>query len=331
MDLQDEVEKYLSIRPEEITVHRKLDDFFSINRGDVIVLDGRHYVVSGNARERSFGLDDEPKHWVKFVFEVPTGKRKVIKLIFQEQFFLNYGEYRIRCFRNPAKEGSALERVRGNPYFMQGRTINSDENQNVRIIDHISGKSLFDEIDNCSGSHEAYYHQALPSLLRLFFPALKELDTLHRAGIRHGDVRSDHLLLDKETQKLRWIDFDYDFIFAEKPFALDLFGIGNILSTLVGQGQRTLHHLIHSEPLAKRIQRLGSNDFSVVVHTRLMNWRKLYPYIPVKLNRVLMHFSHGAELFYESIPEIVEDLGDAIASLPSGGFSGIEDQIKGFT
>jgi hypothetical protein len=74
---------------------------------------------------------------------------------------------------------------------------------------------------------------------------------------------------------------------------------------------------------------LGSNDFSVIVNTRLMNWRKVYPYIPVKLNRVLMHFSRGAELFYESISEIVEDIGDAMASLPSQGTCQIENQSEG--
>jgi hypothetical protein len=45
-----------------------------------------------------------------------------------------------------------------------------------------------------------------------------------------------------------------------------------------------------------------------------MNWRKLYPYIPEKLNHVLMHFSEGAELYYDCVTEIVEDLADAMSS-----------------
>ena len=318
-DLKDAVEQYLNVRPAEISVHRQLRDFFAINRGDVIVLDGHHYVVSGTAREKSFGLDDEPKHWVKRVFEVSTGKKKIIKLVFHEQFTLKYGEYSIRCFRSPAKEGNVLELLRGNPYFMHGRSVISGENEDVRIIDYISGNTLLDEIERFTGSHEAYYHQSLPRLLRLFLPSLKALDALHRAGLRHGDVRSDHLILDTETGKLRWIDFDYDFVFEEKPFALDLFGIGNILSELVGRGERTLHNLARVPSLAKKIQRMEEDDFSVLERTRLMNWKKLYPYIPIKLNRVLMHFSHGAELFYDSVSEIVEDLGEAIDALPSEG------------
>ncbi|RJP16049.1 MAG: hypothetical protein C4520_18715 [Candidatus Abyssobacteria bacterium SURF_5] len=327
-DLRNAVEQYLGACPSKIIIHRELGDFFAINRGDVVVLDGRYYVVSGIARERSFGLDDEPKHWVKYAFEVPTGKRKIIKLVFQEQFTLKYGEYRIRCFRSPLKEGYALEHVRGNPYFMQGCTITTSANEHVRVIDHIGGRTLLDEVEYFNGPHEAYFNQALPSLLRLFLPSLTALHELHDAGIRHGDVRSDHLILDNESKKLRWIDFDYDFVFDEKPFALDLFGIGNILSELVGQGARTLHNLARRVPPIEALERLEENDFSVVENTRLMNWRKLYPYIPPKLNQVLMHFSHGAELFYESIPEIVEDIGDAIMSLPPAHFEK-QQQIKG--
>lgn len=319
INLGDEVEKYLNVRPARIAVHRNLDDFFAINRGDVIVLDGRHYVVSGTAREKGFGLDDELKPWVKYAYEIATGHKKIIKLVFTEQFDLKYGEYTVHCFRNPTKEGQALEHVRGNPYFMQGRTVTTGDGQDVRIIDYISGKTLLDEIEKFNGPHEAYYYRLLPSFLRLLLPSLKALDQLHRTAIRHGDVRSDHLILDKTTDLLRWIDFDYDFILEEKPTALDLLGIGNILSELVGQGERTLHNLIHVAELAENIEHLGSNDFSVVESTRLMNWRKLYPYVSDKLNGVLMHFSNGAELFYESVAEIVEDLEDAIISLPPGG------------
>jgi len=39
-----------------------------------------------------------------------------------------------------------------------------------------------------------------------------------------------------------------------------------------------------------------------------VNLRKLYPYIPVELNRVLLHFSAGSEVFYDSVEELTEDL-----------------------
>ena len=315
MDLRSEVEKYLNTRPTNLTIHERLRDFFSINRGDIVLLDNHYYVISGNARERSFGLDDEPKHWVKYAYDVSTGRRKVIKMVYLEQFDLKYGEYLIRCFRSPAKEGRALETVKGHPHFMQGLTVKTDENGEVRIIDFITGTSLLSEIEDYRRSHEAYFHEFLPFLFDLFLPCLRALQTLHDAGIRHGDVRSDHVLLDRETAKLRWIDFDYDFIFTEAPFGIDLLGIGHVLSELVGKGERTVHNLRRLPTLAPRIGSLTADDYSVVQSTRLMNWRKLYPYVPEKVNRVLMHFAAGSEIYYESVAEIVEDLGDALESM----------------
>jgi len=134
--------------------------------------------------------------------------------------------------------------------------------------------------------------------------------------MRHGDVRSDHLILDKQSGRLRWIDFDYDFIFDESPLALDLLGIGNILSELVGQGEKTIHNLRSDPNFTEAIKSLQPEDFSVVESGTLMNWKKLYPYIPDKLNQILMHFAAGSEWYYESVGEIVEDLREAIELIP---------------
>ncbi len=316
MDLRSEIEKYLCTTPATVTVHEKLADFFAINRGDVVSLDGNYYIISGNARERSFGLDDEPKHWVKYAYDVSTGKRKVIKLVYLEQFDLKYGEFVVRCYRSPAKEGRALQAVKGHPYFMQGETVKTEADGEIRIIDYITGTTLLGEIEDYPKTHEAYFHEFLPLLLDLFLPSLRALTVLHDCGIRHGDIRSDHLLLDRETAKLRWIDFDYDFIFHESPFAIDLLGIGHMLSEMVGKAERTVHNLRHLPNIAPRLQNLTPADFSVVQPTRLMNWKKVYPYVPEMLNQVLMHFAAGAEIYYETIDEIVEDLGDARAAMP---------------
>jgi hypothetical protein len=37
--------------------------------------------------------------------------------------------------------------------------------------------------------------------------------------------------------------------------------------------------------------------------------KKVYPYIPESLNRILMHFSIGANWFYEHVDQLLEDLG----------------------
>jgi len=313
-DFRDEIERYLNVRPDKVTVHEELSDFFCINRGDVVLVDNHHYVISGTAREDGFGIDDEPKHWVKYAYDISTGERKIIKLVFLEQFDMRYGDCVIRCFRSPAKEGRALDSVRGHQHFMQGRTVHAGADGEVRIIDYIKGKTLFKKIEGCSGSHEGYVKNSLPSLLQLFIPCLRALDFLHSAGLRHGDVRTDHLILDSDSGQLRWIDFDYDFVFNEAPYAVDLLGIGNILSDLVGKGESTIYNLRFDKDLAGVLEGLEPGDFSMVEPGRLMNWRKLYPYIPEELNRILMFFSAGAELYYESAAEIAEDLQEAVNS-----------------
>jgi serine/threonine protein kinase len=198
---------------------------------------------------------------------------------------------------------------------MQGYTIGTGRDGDIRIIEYIKGKTLFDKIENVRRPHEAYFTESLPSLLRLFIPCLEALDFIHSAGLRHGDIRTDHLILDSETEHLRWIDFDYDFVFNEAPYAVDLLGVGNILGDLVGKGQSTIHNLRFDKKLAGSLEKLEPGDFSMVEPGRLMNWRKLYPYIPEELNRILMLFSAGAELYYESVAEIAEDLQEAMNSI----------------
>ena len=38
------------------------------------------------------------------------------------------------------------------------------------------------------------------------------------------------------------------------------------------------------------------------------NLKKIYPYIPQHLNRILLHFSEGAHCFYETTDQLLEDL-----------------------
>jgi hypothetical protein len=47
---------------------------------------------------------------------------------------------------------------------------------------------------------------------------------------------------------------------------------------------------------------------NTVFHNRVANLKKIYPYIPDALNRVLLHFSRGANWFYEQTGQLLEDL-----------------------
>jgi hypothetical protein len=43
--------------------------------------------------------------------------------------------------------------------------------------------------------------------------------------------------------------------------------------------------------------------------------KKIFPYIPDALNRVLLHFSRGANWFYEHTEQLVSDLVEATAKI----------------
>jgi hypothetical protein len=47
-----------------------------------------------------------------------------------------------------------------------------------------------------------------------------------------------------------------------------------------------------------------------------MNLRKLFPYIPRRLNDVLLHFASNANRFYESVNQFTADVDRALEELP---------------
>jgi hypothetical protein len=132
---------------------------------------------------------------------------------------------------------------------------------------------------------------------------------LHESGEKHGDIRRDHLIKDARTGKYRWIDYDFNYRHGESRFAYDLFGLGNILLFITGRGDVTTQRLFREDPAT--LDRLTEDDVNIVFHNRVANLRKVYPYVPESLNRVLMHFSAGAEVYYEAAQELLEDLRDA--------------------
>ncbi len=287
-------------------------NFFLLDVGDILLLEQSAYLITGHEREGRFGLDDEAKFWVKKAVDLKTGGRKVIKLVFTERFTINIGPLSYDCFRSPAKEARILDLVRGNPVFMQGFGTTDHRGNNVRVIDYIKGPTLNDHVLGLTMDHKDYFHRVLPNLLALFRPALEGIALLHSQGEKHGDIRRDHLLLTPE-KRLVWIDFDYNYRHGEYIGGLDLFGLGNVLAFLVGGGDVNINALARS--LASSSADLSPGDVNIVFGNRLMNLRKIYPYIPERLNRVLMHFSAGTEVFYDSVGELMDDLDQACREL----------------
>ena len=297
---------------------RKFEDttnFFQIDCGDEIHIGGRRFLVTRNERERRFGIDD-PKYWVKRVVDQETGVTKIVKLAFFESFDTTIGGVKINRFRNPKKEGDILDLVKGNPYFMQGTAFHDIRGNNVRVLEIVKGPNLFVYLDSLNLGHEEYFHNIVPGILAKLLDAFKAILFLHKNGFKHGDIRNDHLIMEKETGNYVWIDFDYDYETKENPFSLDIFGVGNILLYAIGKGIHTYSLISRSPNVYGDVKnRVGPEDFSILDKGRLVNLQKIYPYIPPLLNEILLHFSRGANVYYDSVNEIIDNVNWYLLSL----------------
>ena len=293
-------------------IHTDTSEFFSIDGGDIIQVGEKQFKVTGHAREMRFGIED-PKFWVKRAVDIDTGDRKYIKLSFLETFKTKLGGLTIQCFRNPEKEGEILDLTRNHPYFMHGKVYRDDKNNNIRVLDIVHGENYLFYIDSFKMPYEEYYKKHLPSLLKDLVRLFEAIRVLHVNGYTHGDIRNDHVIRENHTGNLVWIDFDYDYSTSENPFSLDLYGLGNILCYTIGQGFHTYYHLKkESTRYGNLVEQLVPEDFSLLDQRRLYNLRKLYPMVPKTLNNILLHFSIGAEVAYESVEEIIEDLNRSL-------------------
>ncbi|MGL1861426.1 MAG: serine/threonine protein kinase [Pseudodesulfovibrio sp.] len=288
-------------------------EFMSIDSGDIIAVGGKHYLVFRDAVERGFGYTDT-KYWVKKCLELETGDYKLLKLVFHESFCLKYGYIKIKCFRSPRKEARMLDLVHGDTRFMQGHSERDEAGNQIRIIDFIQGKRIDHVVANITAGHETYFHEHYPGILDKFIGACEAIAFLHDQGERHGDINLDHLMKEYTTGAYRWIDFDYAYEAHANPFALDLFGLGRILACITGKWLYTIHTLRELNINADT-SLLSCGDFSCVYKNEIMNLKKIFPYIPTRLNNVLLHFSESARISYDTVPEFVEDLQECRTAL----------------
>ncbi|MFP4107762.1 MAG: serine/threonine protein kinase [Desulfonatronovibrio sp.] len=285
-------------------------EFTSITYGDVIRLEDRHFLVLRDEAEKRFGMED-PKYWVKRCRELETGTRYILKLVFHERFDQKIGPLVINCYRSPEKESRILDLIRGDDRYMQGVTIHDSAGNPVRILEVINGKSLDNAVENIEAGHEQFFYEAFPEMLDKFTGSCQAIADMHRQGERHGDIRRDHIFVERGTAAFRWIDFDYAYESVENPFGLDIFGLGGILLFLTGKGVHESQLLASSAAGKKVLEKTNADDYSLLFPNRLMNLKKLFPYIPDSLNRVLMHFSRGTYVTYETVDEMLEPLKKA--------------------
>jgi hypothetical protein len=248
----------------------------------------------------------EIRRIIRILFSFPDPY--ILKLEFQETFDIRFGQFSVTCYRSPQKEARILELVRGRSHFMQGKTLVDAAGNLVRVLDPVSGNRL-DKMIHSDSSHQDYFAEELPAILEQFLGCLQGIAFLHNNGFRHGDIRRDHIFIDRTTGVYYWIDFDYDFYLPEKPFALDLYELGNILIYLTGRGDYHLREILADPQLGPSVaESLTPDDFSLLMQTRVVNLQKLFPYIPDSLNNILLHFSSGADIFYERVEELQIDV-----------------------
>ncbi|KAF0187564.1 MAG: hypothetical protein FD168_2488 [Desulfobulbaceae bacterium] len=293
--------------PSHFKIITDTSDFFKIEYNDVVLLDNVPYWMKRCEKEGRFGLDDEPKFWVRRAIELPTGATRILKLVFYEEFKTVIAGVKMTCFRSPKKEARLLDLVAGHKNFMHGRWVLDAAGNNVRILEFIRGPRFDDVITGYGSNHHDYFHKYFPQVLDHFIELVQSIKFLHDQGEKHGDIRRDHIIWDEATQVNRWIDFDYNFQQGESLFSFDMQGLGNILIFLVGRGDVLVPDLYHKQRAL--FDTLWGEDLSIAYKNRVANLKKIYPYIPDSLNRILLHFSYGANIFYENTDQILEDLG----------------------
>ncbi len=273
-----------------------------ISAGDVLRLDGNDYYVLGEATEGRFGISEQPKFWVKYVVDLTDGTSKLLKLVFLEQFKTRLGFLTIQCTRSPEKESRVLDLVRGDSRFMQGRTVFDVRGNNVRVIERIQGRSLYNVLADLDMDHETYYHTRLPQILEQVTGCIDAIAMLNQNGLMHGDIRNDHIFVERGTGAFRWIDFDYEVNFKD----YDIWSMGNILTYVVGKGLCTRQE-VETEGLPAGT-RLEEEDMLMFFNYRVANLRKIYPYVSRDLNEIITRFSSGASSFYDDCATLARDL-----------------------
>lgn len=279
--------------------------FMSIDGGDVLRLAGNDYLVLGNAREGRFGIDEQPKYWVKTAIDLTEGQRKIIKLVFEETFSGRIGTETFHCLRSARKEALVLHLMHGNPHFMQGETVLDSQGNQVRVINFIFGPTLFEYLRQLKMTHRDYYFGKFPEVIRSILDCFEALSLLHNKGSYHGDIRADHLLMERSSNQYKWIDFDYEIEYPQ----YDLFCLGNVLLQVVGKGRHSIHDISQQPTKYPDFkQSLQAIDMSLMFPHRVANLRKLFPYLPKELNEILMRFSVGGSVRYTDLNALFADL-----------------------
>lgn len=297
------------VNPQRFKIVTDTSQWMDIIRGDIIRIGGKDFLVKGNMCETRFGIDDQPKYWVFNTKEMASGEEIILKMVFHEEFTAHIGILKIRCYRSPEKEGDVLTLARGDSRFMQGFTYYDDMNNSVRAIDFIKGMTMFNYIYTINKPHELFFYEDLPEILRKLYDLFLAIQLLHENKLCHGDIRNDHIIIERSTGEYKWIDFDL----KQDVSDFDTWSMGNIISYIVGKGIKTFGQIMKGNDFSDEIKNsLVPSDSSAFHNYRVMNIAKLYPYIPPKLSKILMHFTINPKEYYSGLEEFCDQYWDML-------------------
>jgi hypothetical protein len=188
--LQEMIAAYLGPDnvPRRFKIITDTSDFFRVDYNDVVILGGVPYLMRNYTREGRFGLDDEPKYWVRKAIDLKNREAKIIKLVFYEEIDARVGDMVFKCVRSPGKEAAILDMVAGHRNFMQGIAIRDKAGNIVRILDFIQGKRFDELISKLAGNHEEFFYEHLPGYLAIYGKMVKAIGFLHDQGQKHGEI-----------------------------------------------------------------------------------------------------------------------------------------------
>ncbi len=89
--------------PRRVRVINDTSDFFRVDYDDVVILDSHPYFIRNYECEGRFGIDEQPKFWVRRALDLFDGSTKIIKMVFHEQFTAHVGDLTFECARSPRK------------------------------------------------------------------------------------------------------------------------------------------------------------------------------------------------------------------------------------
>ena len=76
----------------------------------------------------------------------------------------------------------------------------------------------------------------------------------------------------------------------------------------MGKGIRAFYQVLKDERFPEGVREsLRADDGSAFYEYRIMNLKKLYPYIPPKLNDLLLHFTIRPSAYYTDISQFVDE------------------------